>query len=332
MLKFKTSSAKGPLLCWKTSPEVSFYHRVSPDSGPPRPVEAGGWLWSWGILVLLTTDPTPVSKKKRSQSRLCWASEQIWDAGGEGSFVHRWVSWLRLLYFNNTCNTMAKQYDVLFRLLLLGDSGVGKTCLLCRFTDNEFHPSHISTIGKTLHCQQDSFVTCFLHFMLISFLIYPNPLSSFYMCVCVPFLWPIIFYQLDPIRLNGKVLRYYLTIAVNSYSRNRKAWLDCLEKPWEGKSQHLAAMQMSSPTTSAWHWLCKRVPFKKNNKKIYIYIYSHIYEWEVDVLHQHPCYRLKWGPGVSRCTLIGCKWFLIKVPSQLNAWHKFSDPFCEVFK
>lgn len=46
---------------------------------------------------------------------------------------------------------MAKQYDVLFRLLLLGDSGVGKTCLLCRFTDNEFHPSHISTIGKTPH-------------------------------------------------------------------------------------------------------------------------------------------------------------------------------------
>ncbi|NXC50016.1 RAB15 protein, partial [Penelope pileata] len=33
------------------------------------------------------------------------------------------------------------------RLLLLGDSGVGKTCLLCRFTDNEFHPAHISTIG-----------------------------------------------------------------------------------------------------------------------------------------------------------------------------------------
>ncbi|KAG9347292.1 hypothetical protein JZ751_004859 [Albula glossodonta] len=42
---------------------------------------------------------------------------------------------------------MAKQYDVLFRLLLLGDSGVGKTCLLCRFTDNQYHPSHISTIG-----------------------------------------------------------------------------------------------------------------------------------------------------------------------------------------
>ncbi|XP_030643185.1 ras-related protein Rab-15-like [Chanos chanos] len=42
---------------------------------------------------------------------------------------------------------MAKQYDVLFRILLLGDSGVGKTCLLCRFTENEFQPTHISTIG-----------------------------------------------------------------------------------------------------------------------------------------------------------------------------------------
>lgn len=44
---------------------------------------------------------------------------------------------------------MAKQYDVLFRLLMLGDSGVGKTCMLRRFTENEFDSSHISTIGKS---------------------------------------------------------------------------------------------------------------------------------------------------------------------------------------
>ncbi|XP_016896524.1 ras-related protein Rab-15-like [Cynoglossus semilaevis] len=43
--------------------------------------------------------------------------------------------------------TTPKQYDVLFRLLLLGDSGVGKTCMLRRFTEGEFDPSHISTIG-----------------------------------------------------------------------------------------------------------------------------------------------------------------------------------------
>ncbi|KAF3844760.1 hypothetical protein F7725_007923 [Dissostichus mawsoni] len=42
---------------------------------------------------------------------------------------------------------MAKQYDVLFRLLMLGDSGVGKTCMLRRFTESEFDPSHISTIA-----------------------------------------------------------------------------------------------------------------------------------------------------------------------------------------
>lgn len=65
--------------------------------------------------------------------------------------------------FNTTSDTMAKQYDVLFRLLLLGDSGVGKTCLLCRFTDNEFHPSHISTIGKTPHCRQDLFLEFLCH-------------------------------------------------------------------------------------------------------------------------------------------------------------------------
>lgn len=42
---------------------------------------------------------------------------------------------------------MAKEYDVLIRLMLLGDSGVGKTCLMWRFTDGDFHPSHICTLG-----------------------------------------------------------------------------------------------------------------------------------------------------------------------------------------
>lgn len=42
---------------------------------------------------------------------------------------------------------MAKSYDHLFKILLIGDSGVGKTCILCRFANNEFNRSHISTIG-----------------------------------------------------------------------------------------------------------------------------------------------------------------------------------------
>ncbi|XP_005726399.1 ras-related protein Rab-8B-like [Pundamilia nyererei] len=42
---------------------------------------------------------------------------------------------------------MAKTYDYLFKLLLIGDSGVGKTCLLFRFSEDAFNTTFISTIG-----------------------------------------------------------------------------------------------------------------------------------------------------------------------------------------
>lgn len=43
---------------------------------------------------------------------------------------------------------MAKTYDYLFKLLLIGDSGVGKTCLLFRFSEDAFNTTFISTIGQ----------------------------------------------------------------------------------------------------------------------------------------------------------------------------------------
>lgn len=43
---------------------------------------------------------------------------------------------------------MAKTYDYLFKLLLIGDSGVGKTCLLFRFSEDAFNTTFISTIGE----------------------------------------------------------------------------------------------------------------------------------------------------------------------------------------
>ena len=53
---------------------------------------------------------------------------------------------------NSPHHTMAqrpanKQYDYLLKFLLIGDSGVGKTCILFRFSDDAFNTTFISTIG-----------------------------------------------------------------------------------------------------------------------------------------------------------------------------------------
>lgn len=47
-------------------------------------------------------------------------------------------------------SSMAKTYDYLFKLLLIGDSGVGKTCVLFRFSEDAFNSTFISTIGTAL--------------------------------------------------------------------------------------------------------------------------------------------------------------------------------------
>jgi Ras-related protein Rab-1A len=40
-----------------------------------------------------------------------------------------------------------KDYDYLFKVVILGDSGVGKSALMLRFSDDMFTESYVSTIG-----------------------------------------------------------------------------------------------------------------------------------------------------------------------------------------
>lgn len=53
-----------------------------------------------------------------------------------------------------------KTYDLLFKLLLIGDSGVGKTCLLFRFSDDAFNTTFISTIGECSHATGSGSENC----------------------------------------------------------------------------------------------------------------------------------------------------------------------------
>ncbi len=40
-----------------------------------------------------------------------------------------------------------REYDYLFKLVIIGNSGVGKSSVLLRFADDQFNESYITTIG-----------------------------------------------------------------------------------------------------------------------------------------------------------------------------------------
>lgn len=47
-------------------------------------------------------------------------------------------------------DSASAQYDHLFKIVLIGDAGVGKSSILLRFTDDRFDDEHLSTIGVDL--------------------------------------------------------------------------------------------------------------------------------------------------------------------------------------
>ena len=52
-----------------------------------------------------------------------------------------------LLYTMSSSASAKGDFDMQLKLLLLGDSGVGKTALLMRFCDDKFSATFISTVG-----------------------------------------------------------------------------------------------------------------------------------------------------------------------------------------
>ena len=49
-------------------------------------------------------------------------------------------------------------YDYLFKLLLVGDAGVGKSSILLRFTEGTYNSAQASTIGNRVLVTADSFL------------------------------------------------------------------------------------------------------------------------------------------------------------------------------
>ena len=50
-----------------------------------------------------------------------------------------------------------KQFDHLIKLIIIGDSSVGKSCILLRFSEDNFPMSHMPTIGKYYYTEHADF-------------------------------------------------------------------------------------------------------------------------------------------------------------------------------
>lgn len=87
-------------------------------------------------------DDTLAESSEKTESPGCEVSSPVSSVNKRPS-----VLLSRARFARNNSRMPNPHYDFLIKLLLIGDSGVGKSCLLLRFCDDAWTPSFITTIG-----------------------------------------------------------------------------------------------------------------------------------------------------------------------------------------
>jgi GTPase SAR1 family protein len=75
------------------------------------------------------------------------ATEEETKGGASGESIEELTTRLNAMPYEIFENNRVQIQDFLFKLIIIGDSAVGKSCLLHRLTNNEFVTDHEVTVG-----------------------------------------------------------------------------------------------------------------------------------------------------------------------------------------